>query len=256
MSRIEVQMFPCLRDNYGFLAHCPETGATACIDTPEVAPIMDALAARGWTLSHILNTHHHQDHAGGNLALKRATGCRIIAPAADRARIPGVDHGVGDGDTFTIGAHRVVVHTTPGHTSGHVVYELPDDRLAFVGDTLFALGCGRLFEGTPAEMWASLGKLLTWPDDTLIYCAHEYTAANAAFAVTVDPDNPALRERAEAISAARAAGQPTVPTTMGLERATNPFLRPHSEAIRATLGLRDASDSEVFARIRALKDAF
>lgn len=249
-------MFPCLRDNYGFLVHCARTGATACIDTPEVAPILAALESHGWELTHILNTHHHADHAGGNLELKRLTSCRIIGPAADRDRIPGIDEGVGDGDTFALGAHKVTVRSTPGHTRGHIVYHFPDDRVAFVGDTVFALGCGRLFEGTPAQMWASLSKLLEWPDDTLLYCAHEYTEANARFALTVEPGNAALRERAREISRIREAGAPTVPTTLGLEKATNPFLRPASPGIRATLGMAGASDVEVFARVRALKDAF
>ncbi len=256
MSEIEVHMFPCLNDNYGFLIHDPETGMTACVDTPEVAPILHALDERGWALTYIWNTHHHADHAGGNLELKAATGCRIVGPRADRARIPGIDIEVGDGDELELGSRRAVVHETPGHTRGHIVYHFPDDRLAFVGDTLFAMGCGRLFEGSPAQMWSSLGKLLAWPDDTRLYCAHEYTQANARFALTVEPGNAALRARAAEVDRLRAAGLPTVPTTVGQERATNPFLRPSSRNLRATIGLPEAGDVDVFARTRALKDDF
>ncbi|HEX7082003.1 MAG TPA: hydroxyacylglutathione hydrolase [Gammaproteobacteria bacterium] len=256
MSEIEVQMFPCLTDNYGFLVHDREAGVTAAIDTPEVRPILAALEKNGWTLTHILNTHHHGDHAGGNLELKRATSCRIVGPRADAARIPGIDVGVGEGDELRLGSHRVVVHETPGHTRGHIVYRFPDDGIAFVGDTLFAMGCGRLFEGSPSQMWSSLRKILEWPDDTRIYCAHEYTQANARFALSVEPANDALAARARDVDRARARGEPTVPTTLGLEKATNPFLRPHSRNLRQTIGLPDGDDVEVFARTRALKDRF
>jgi len=256
MSEIEVHMFPCLRDNYGFLVHDPDSGATACVDTPEVEPILRALDERGWTLTYILNTHHHADHAGGNRQIKAATGCRIVGPRADAERIPGIDIEVGDGDELRLGARRIVVRETPGHTRGHIVYHFPDDRIAFVGDTLFAMGCGRLFEGTPAQMWSSLRKILEWPDDTRLYCAHEYTQANARFALTVEPGNAELRRRAEEVDELRAAGRPTVPTTVGQERATNPFLRPDSRNLRETIGLLDADDVAVFAKTRALKDAF
>ena len=253
---MQVHMFPCLSDNYGFLLHDAEAGVTAAVDTPEVEPILRALNDKGWSLTHILNTHHHGDHAGGNLALKEATGCRIYGPRADAARIPGIDVEVGEGDTFELGSHRVRVHDTPGHTRGHIVYHLPDDRMAFVGDTLFAMGCGRLFEGSPAQMWASLQKILAWPDDTLIYCAHEYTQANARFALSVEPGNEALEERTREVERLRSRNAPTVPTTLAAEKATNPFLRPGSRALRQTVGLPDASDVEVFARTRELKDSF
>lgn len=256
MSEIEVHMFPCLEDNYGFLVHDPDSGATAAVDTPEVEPILRELKRKGWTLTHILNTHHHHDHAGGNLALKAETGCRIVGPRADAARIPGIDVEVGDGEELELGSRRVVVHETPGHTRGHIVYHLPDDRVAFVGDTLFAMGCGRLFEGSPAQMWSSLRKILAWPDDTRLYCAHEYTQANARFALTVEPGNRTLVERAAEVDRMRAARRPTVPTTVALEKATNPFLRPSSPNLRETIGLPDADDVEVFARTRKLKDAF
>ena len=214
------------------------------------------LLAKGWRLTHILNTHHHGDHAGGNLELKSRTGCTIVGPRADAARIPGIDIAVGEGDVVELGAHRAAVYDTPGHTRGHIVYHFAAARAAFVGDTLFALGCGRLFEGTPAQMWGSLQKILRWPDDTRIYCAHEYTQSNAGFALTVEPQNRLLQARAANVAALRAAGTPTVPSTLGEERATNPFLRPQSGDLRATIGLVRAPDVEVFAKTRALKDAF
>lgn len=256
MKALEIHMFPCLADNYGYLVHDADTGVTAAIDTPDAAAILAELDAKGWRLTHILNTHHHADHAGGNLRLKERTGCRVVGPRADAARIPGIDVEVGEGDVFELGAHRVEVHDTPGHTRGHIVYHLPDDGVAFVGDTLFAMGCGRLFEGTPAQMWTSLQKILRWPAATRIYCAHEYTQANAKFALTVEPHNAALVARAKEVERLRAAGRPTIPTTVADERATNPFLRPGSEDLRATVGLADAADVDVFARTRALKDAF
>lgn len=256
MLPLDIHMFPCLSDNYGFLVHDREAGLTATIDTPDAEAILAELQARNWHLTHIINTHHHADHAGGNLALKEATGCEIIGPRADAGRIPGIDRQVGEGDEFTFGTHRVRVFDTPGHTRGHVVYYLPDDGVAFVGDTLFAMGCGRLFEGTPGQMWASLQKLLALPADTRMYCAHEYTQANGKFALTVEPDNAALVERVREVAELRARDQPTVPTTLALERATNPFLRPASRGLRATLGMSAASDEDVFARTRALKDEF
>jgi hydroxyacylglutathione hydrolase len=256
MSELAIHMFPCLADNYGYLLHDAESGATAAVDTPDAAEISAQLAAKGWQLTHILNTHHHPDHAGGNLELKRRTGCTIVGPRADAARIPGIDLGVGEGDVVALGAHRATVFDTPGHTRGHIVYHFAAARAAFVGDTLFALGCGRLFEGTSGEMWSSLQKILLWPDDTRLYCAHEYTQANARFAVTVEPQNNALRERVAGVGRLRAAGRATVPSTLGEERATNPFLRPQSRDLRATIALPAATDVEVFAKTRALKDAF
>jgi hydroxyacylglutathione hydrolase len=249
-------MFSCLADNYGYLLHDADSGVTAAVDTPDATEILAQLAARGWRLTHILNTHHHNDHAGGNLELKRRTGCTIVGPKRDAARIPGIDRAVGEGDVVMLGSHRATVHDTPGHTRGHIVYHFADARAAFVGDTLFTIGCGRLFEGTPAEMWSSLQKILCWPDDTRLYCAHEYTQANARFALTVEPRNAALRERAAAVAKLRAAGRPTVPSTLAEERATNPFLRAASAELRATIGLPNAADVDVFARTRALKDAF
>jgi hydroxyacylglutathione hydrolase len=256
MSELTIHMFPCLADNYGYLLHDAASGATAAVDTPDAHAITGQLEAKGWRLTHILNTHHHADHAGGNLELKKRTGCTIVGPRADAARIPGIDVAVGEGDVVELGAHRASVYDTPGHTRGHIVYHFAAARAAFVGDTLFALGCGRLFEGTPAQMWGSLQKILRWPDDTRIYCAHEYTQSNARFALTVEPQNRALQQRAANVATLRAAGTATVPSTLGEERATNPFLRPQSGALRAAVGLPGASDVEVFAKTRALKDAF
>jgi hydroxyacylglutathione hydrolase len=253
---LEVHMFPCLSDNYGFLVHDPEAGVTAVIDTPEVAPINAALEEKGWQLTHILNTHHHFDHAGGNEALKAQWGCIVVGAANDAQRIPGIDLRVADGDSLEFGSTRAEILETPGHTTGHIAYYFADDGIAFVGDTLFALGCGRLFEGSPAQMWASLSKLAALPDDTVVYCAHEYTQSNAAFALSVEPGNPDLVARAREIDQLRAAGVPTVPTTIGLEKATNPFLRPDSENLRSTLGMADEDTVAVFAETRRRKDSF
>lgn len=253
---LQVHMFPCLEDNYGYLVHDPDSGYTATIDTPEVEPIERALREKGWQLSHILNTHHHFDHAGGNLELKDKTGCVVVGPAADANRIPGIDIRLGNNDVYLFGKHEMTVFETPGHTSGHIVYYFADSGIVFVGDTLFSLGCGRLFEGTPGQMWDSIQKLLDLPDATKVYCAHEYTQANAAFALTVEPDNPDLRKRASEVEKLRAANEPTIPTSIGLERKTNPFMRPDSENLRETIGLMHASNEEVFAETRQRKDRF
>ncbi len=251
-----VHQFPCLNDNYGYLIHDTDTGATATIDTPEVAPINAALKDKGWALTHILNTHHHFDHAGGNEALKEQWGCTVVGAANDAERIPGIDVRVHDGEEFQLGNSVAKVFEVPGHTTGHIAYYFAADGAAFVGDTLFALGCGRLFEGTPDQMWNSLQKLMALPDDTVVYCAHEYTQANAAFALSVEPQNQALQDRAAQIDQLRAEGKPTVPTTIGLERATNPFVRPQSEDLQATIGLVGADPVAVFAETRKRKDHF
>ncbi|GAB4522792.1 MAG: hydroxyacylglutathione hydrolase [Amphiplicatus sp.] len=253
---IEIRQFPCLSDNYGYLARDVETGAVAAIDTPDPAAINAALDKEGWRLTHILNTHWHPDHAGGNLALKEKWGCEIIGPRGEAAKIPGLDRMVGEGDVVSLGASKARVRDTPGHTLGHIVYHFEDDRAAFVGDTIFAIGCGRLFEGTPAQMWDSLSKIAAWPEETRLYCAHEYTQANARFALTVDPHNRALTERAAAVDRLRAQGLPTVPTTVALERATNPFLRARDEKLQAALGMTGADPVSVFAEVRRRKDRF
>ncbi len=253
---IEVVQIPCLNDNYGYLIHEPGSGLTATIDTPEVAPINAALTQRGWRLTHIFNTHHHFDHAGGNEALKEQWGCTVVGADNDAARIPGIDQRVVDGDQFAFGDVEVTVFEVPGHTSGHIAFYLASENMVFVGDTLFALGCGRLFEGSPEQMWNSLQKLMALPDETVVYCAHEYTQANAAFALSVEPDNLDLQKRSAQIDALRAKGEPTVPTSIGLERATNPFVRPASAGLRQHVGLESASDVEVFAETRRRKDSF
>ena len=254
MSDIEIVQFACLSDNYGYLVHDKASGETACIDTPEAAPILAELEKRNWQLSHIWNTHHHYDHAGNNLELKEKTGCMIIGPAGEADKIPGIDRAVDEGDRAQLGAHQARILNVGGHTLGHIAYHM--DGHAFVGDSLFALGCGRVFEGTMAQMWASLEKLNALPDGTKIYCAHEYTSANAAFAVTIDPDNQALKTRIAEIAALRAADKPTVPTEIGLERATNPFLRATDAAVQAHLGMSGAAAVDVFAEIRSRKDNF
>ncbi len=254
MTPLEIDLFSCRSDNFGVLLHDPATGATASIDAPEEKPILDALARRGWTLSHIFTTHHHADHVEANLALKDRFGATIVGPA--REAIPGIDRKVDGGDSFDFAGRRVEVIWTPGHTAGHICFHLPAEKLLFAADTLFALGCGRLFEGTPAQMWQSLGKLAALPEETTVYFGHEYTLSNARFAVTVDPDNAALASRVAEIEALRAAGAFTAPTTIGLEKATNPFLRAGDPSIRCHLGMETASDAEVFTEIRARKDRF
>jgi hydroxyacylglutathione hydrolase len=249
---IEVRQFPCLSDNYGYLVRDQASGLCACIDTPDGDAVLAALSASGWRLDMILNTHWHSDHTAGNAAVKAATGARIVGPAEVRKVAP-LDRVVAQGDTVALGETVFEVVETPGHTLGHIVYHDPADQAAFVGDTLFALGCGRLFEGSPVQMWESLSKLMAWPDATRIYCAHEYTAANARFALTLDA-SPVLAERAEQIFATRARGEPTVPTTLGVEKATNPFLR--APELATAVGVTGGDPVAAFAAIRAAKDAF
>ena len=256
MAQLQIEQIPALSDNYVYLVHDPQAGITAVVDPAVAAPVLDRLGARGWKLDWILSTHHHADHTGGNLELKTATGCRIAGPKADAGRIPGIDLGLAEGDRFTLGAAEAEVFETPGHTSGHISYWFADARALFCADTLFSLGCGRLFEGTPEQMWRSLSKFALLPDDALVYCGHEYTQANARFALSIDPENPALQARAAEVERLRAAGQPTVPSTLGAERAANPFLRPGDPAIRRRLGIEDADDVAVFAELRKRKDHF
>ena len=256
LKQLEIHMFPCLKDNYGFLLHDSNNNLTAAIDTPDADAIEKALSAKGWKLTHILNTHHHWDHAGGNLELKKKTGCLIAGPQAEASRIPGIDIQLSEGDIFQFGQFNAKVYDTPGHTSGHIVYHFESEHVAFVGDTLFAMGCGRLFEGTAEQMWNSLQKIMQWPDDTIIYCAHEYTQTNARFALTVEPHNNDLITRAEATDKLHDTGKPTIPTTLEFEKKTNPFLRPMSNGIRTMLHMENSTNVEVFARIRLLKDNF
>jgi hydroxyacylglutathione hydrolase len=253
---LEIIVVPCLRDNYAFLLHDTASGSTAVVDTPEVGPIEAALAERGWRLTHILNTHHHPDHVGGNTTLKARHGCTIIGPAADRDRIPGIDVLVADGDVVELGESTATVWDTPAHTRGHISYHFPDEQAIFVGDTLFAVGCGRLFEGTAAQMWSAMARYRALPPATRVFCAHEYTASNIRFARTVDPTNTALAAREQSVQSARAKGVFTVPTTIGDERATNPFMRADAPSLAAFVGLAGASPAEVLGEVRRRKDSF
>jgi len=256
MAQLDIVQIPVLNDNYVYLAHEPRSGATAVVDPAVGGPVLETLAVRGWQLSHILNTHHHGDHTGANLELKAATGCIIVGPRADAARIPGIDVEVGDGDSYRLGQAEARVFDVPGHTRGHIAYWFADSQALFCGDTLFALGCGRMFEGTQEQMWASLSKLMALPGETRVYCAHEYTQANGRFALTVEPGNRALVARMAEIDRLRAAGTPTVPSTIAEELATNPFLRPDSAELQDIVGLAGAEPAEVFGRTRAMKDSF
>lgn len=253
---LAIEQFTCRSDNFGVLIHDPSSGLTASIDAPEESPIGAKLAEKNWSLDHIFTTHHHADHVEANLPLKSAFGCRITGPAGEAAKIPGLDRAVSEGDKISFGEFEIDVLETPGHTLGHISYVIPKAGVAFVADTLFALGCGRVFEGTPEMMWHSLEKLLALPDATQIYCGHEYTLANAKFALTIDPGNPELVARAKEVEALRESGKPTLPTTMALEKKTNPFLRVNEPEIRANLGMPDATPAQVFAEIRKRKDNF
>jgi hydroxyacylglutathione hydrolase len=230
---LTIHQFACLRDNYGFLLHDAQSGETVCIDTPDAAVYLAEAAVKGWRITQIWNTHWHADHAGGNAAIKAATGCRILAPAGDAARIDGVDGVLAGGDTLQLGGYAVQVVDVGGHTAGHIAYHLPAAGVAFVGDSLFALGCGRMFEGTPEQFWASLMRLRALPPATMLYCAHEYTQANAAFACHADPDNTALGAYAAQVATRRGQGLPTVPFDLAGELACNPFLRADTPEVQA-----------------------
>ena len=252
-----VHQYPCLQDNYGVLVHDPETKATAAIDVPEAAPTLAALAEKGWTLTDILVTHRHADHVQGIPEVKqRFPGARVVAPAGEADRVPLVDIKAREGDVIRVGNLAAKIFETPGHTIGHIVYWFEGDKLLFAGDTLFSIGCGRVSEAPMAVMWQSLNKLMILPADTQVYCGHEYTVANAKFALTVDPGNARLKEHLEKAQALRDAGKPTLPSTIGLELAINPFLRAASPDVRKTVGLPDAPQAEVFAEVRERKNRF
>ncbi len=256
MSVLEIVLVPCLRDNYAYLLRDTATGAVGVVDPSEAEPVMKALAQHGWKLTHILNTHHHWDHTGGNPALKAATGAIVVGPKADEGRIPNIDVALDDGASWRLGQAEARILFIPGHTRGHIAFWFPESAAVFCGDTLFAIGCGRTFEGTAAQMWHSLGRLKALPPETRVYCGHEYTQSNARFALTVEPANAALQARAKAVDAARAKGLPTIPSTIAEERATNPFLRADEPGIAETIGLAGSDAVAVFAEVRLRKDNF
>jgi hydroxyacylglutathione hydrolase len=252
----EILQIPVLSDNYIYLLHDAATGATAVVDPAEAAPVLAAAEQRGWHISHILNTHHHGDHVGGNLAIKQAHGATILGPAYDRDRIPGLDIAVDEASGADVAGHHAQVFFVPGHTRGHIAYYFAESSALFCGDTLFSIGCGRLFEGTPQQMWSSLLKLRALPDETSVYCAHEYTESNCRFAITVDPQNTALQLKVADVKAARAAGRPTIPALLGNEKASNPFLRADQPSLMERFPESAGDPVAVFAAIRGAKDRF
>ncbi len=253
---LEIVTIPCLSDNYAFLAHDAASGETALIDAPEAGPVLAALADRGWTLSHVLLTHHHWDHIDALPQILASQPAKVIGAAADAHRLPDLDLAVAEGDSFVIGGDEVQVLDVSGHTVGHIAFYMPVSKTVFTADSLMALGCGRLFEGTPPQMWASLCKLAALPADTIVCSGHEYTEANGKFAQTIEADNADLQQRIRDIAAARQNGTPTVPSMLQLEKDTNPFLRAAEPAVKAALGMEDVADAEVFAEIRRRKDSF
>jgi hydroxyacylglutathione hydrolase len=256
MAKLEIHQVPVLRDNYVYLLHEPETDLTAVVDPAVSDPVLHAAEEKGWRITHILNTHHHNDHTGGNLSIKEATGCTIVGARIDAHRIPGIDIEVGDGETYEFGNASVQVMEVPGHTQGHIVYWFQESDALFCGDTIFAIGCGRLSEGTADQLWASLSRLMKLPGETRIYCAHEYTQANGIFALSVEPHNEALIKRMREIDAKRAQSLSTVPSLMKDEWETNPFMRPYSAELQKSIGLEGADLLTVFAETRRLKDNF
>ncbi|AKM09684.1 hydroxyacylglutathione hydrolase [Croceicoccus naphthovorans] len=251
---LEVHQFPCLSDNYGYLLHDTDSNETVCIDTPDADAYLREAAAKGWQITQIWNTHWHPDHAGGNEAIKAATGCTITAPEVEAPKIAAIDRTVAGGDTVRIGAHEATVIDVGGHTIGHCAYHVPSAGIAFVGDAVFALGCGRMFEGTAPQFWASLKRVRDLPGETLLYCAHEYTESNVRFATHADPENRALATYVEEIAERRSRGDPTVPARLSRECETNPFLRADDPDMQARWGGGDAV--ETFAALRSAKDSF
>ena len=253
---LEILTIPCLTDNYAYIAHDADTGETLVIDVPEAGPVMAALTQRGWTLSHVLLTHHHADHVDGLDPLLKVHPAKVIGAAADVYRLPALDLAVSEGDTIAIGGYRGEIMDVSGHTLGHIALHFPQAQAAFTADSLMALGCGRLFEGSPQVMFQSLAKLAALPPQTWVYSGHEYTASNLKFAFSIEPENARLISRGEKITAARQAGRPTVPELLSEELATNPFLRSHTAEVRKAVGMEHAEDWQVFAKIRTLKDGF
>jgi len=253
---LELVTIPCLSDNYAFLLHSTETGETAVIDVPDAAPILKELTRRGWQLTEIWITHHHSDHVDGVADLKDATGAKVIGARADAHRLPPLNHALEDGETYVFSGHDVNIMDVSGHTVGHIAFHVPHANVVFTADSLMAMGCGRLFEGTPEQMWASLSKLAKLPPETMVCSGHEYTASNVKFAATIETGNTRLVQRATDVATCRAAGKPTVPSTLEEELATNPFLRAHLPNVKADVGMPDASDAAVFGEIRRRKDEF
>jgi hydroxyacylglutathione hydrolase len=256
MPHLAFHPFICRSDNYGLLVHDHKSGATASVDAPDAAAIEQQLSGLGWRLTHIFTTHHHGDHVEGNLALKQKFGCSIIGPRAEADRIPGIDSQVAGGESFSWAGQEVRVMDCPGHTKGHIAFYMPAEDAVFAADTLFSLGCGRVFEGTMEEMYRSVSQFGALPPSTRLYCGHEYTQSNARFALSVEPSNAELQQHAAEVDRLRAEGRMTCPTTIGDELKTNPFLRTGSAEIRKTLGLEQADDAQVFAELRHRKDGF
>ncbi|MBV8392579.1 MAG: hydroxyacylglutathione hydrolase [Alphaproteobacteria bacterium] len=255
-TTLDIVRIPVLDDNYVWLMREPQSGCVGVVDPAVAGPVLAEAAKRGWKITHILNTHHHGDHVGGNREIKQATGCTIVGLGRDKGRIPGIDVTVDDGDRYRFGEAEAEVIFVPGHTSGHCAYAFREQKALFCGDTLFALGCGKMFEGTPQQFWTSLSRLRSLPDDMRVYCAHEYTQSNARFAVTVETDNQALMARRDAINAARSRGEPTVPSLLGEEKATNPFLRADLPGVQNAVGMIGQDPALVFAEVRHRKDVF
>lgn len=254
---LDIHQLPALSDNYIYLLHEPDSGEIAVVDPAVAEPVLKTLQKKGWQLNYIFNTHHHGDHVGANLQLKQSIGCKIVGAAADSHRIPGIDIALSDGETISLGRQSFQVIETPGHTSGHIVYYCAKSQALFCGDTLFSMGCGRLFEGSAEQMWQSLQKLKALPGDTRVYCAHEYTQANGRFALTVEADNPDLQKRIAEVAELRHRNQSTLPSTIALELATNPFLREDSPSLRQAVAANNTdSPAQVFAKVRLLKDQF
>ena len=253
---LEIIQLPVLNDNYIYLIHEPVSGETAAVDPAVAGPVLETLAKKGWQLSYIFNTHHHGDHVGGNMELKQKTGCKIAGALADRHRIPGIDVALADGEQVMLGQVVFEIMATPGHTSGHIVYYAPEEQVLFCGDTLFVMGCGRLFEGSAAQMWQSLQALRALPPETRLYCAHEYTLTNGRFALSLEPNNPALQQRMLKVQQLRAENRPTVPSTIAQEQATNPFFRADDPAFKAALNCPDQPALAVFTEVRKRKDIF
>ncbi|SNS07461.1 hydroxyacylglutathione hydrolase [Antarctobacter heliothermus] len=251
---LDIVTVPCLSDNYAYLVHGPD--GTALIDAPEAGPIIAALEARGWTLGVIMLTHHHHDHVGGVAELREKYGCMVMGPKAEEAKLPKLDMALDPGFSGGTGDGRCEVIAVPGHTLGHVAYHYPQAKAVFTADSLMALGCGRIFEGTPGMMWDSLSRLMALPPDTMVYSGHEYTHANARFALTIEPGNEALISRASEIDAARAEGRPTAQVPLSIELDTNPFLRAPLDSVKKAVGLPGGTDAEVFAEVRKRKDNF